>query len=321
MANESRRALCLTLRIRGLVYGGLRIIVALLLLVASALKAIDLTQRPVESTLSLTSHPITAVAVEVEIAVALLLLLGLWKPLVARLTAGLFGAFACVALSRVLMGQRSCGCFGAISVAPEYALAVDLVILVLCVAFRPAWQTSRVEASGTLVRRAVFASGILGATALLLWSFSYWRPARRFDDALRAGAFPYAMRDFVIVRPEDWIGRRCAIQDHIDIGDQFRHGRWAVGFYRSTCDHCSRLIREYFAKGSAALGVGEGYRVAMVRVDFPDRPRDAPSVEGPNREVVFGTLDGFRRWLLPTPVVVSFNEGRVTDVVGDPSPS
>jgi len=120
-------------------------------------------------------------AVEWEIVLALWLRSG-YRPLGAWVAAVLtFSAFAVVSGYLGLIGQASCGCFGAIKASPWVAFGVDLVALALLGIARPdfrtelqsvrgRWGRAFVGEFGLIAVAVAFGAGIVGVTSLAFGS-------------------------------------------------------------------------------------------------------------------------------------------------------
>ena len=107
-------------------YNRLRLVVALLLLTAAALKGYDLANGPVVGSGLLDSRWLLIGVVEMEILFGLWLLANIWpKPTWAAALA-CFSLFTCVSLYKALSGYASCGCFGRVPVNPWYTATLDL---------------------------------------------------------------------------------------------------------------------------------------------------------------------------------------------------
>jgi hypothetical protein len=185
-------------------YDFLRVVLAMVLLAAAVFKAVDLTDRPVEVGFSLSSHWVLALTIQVELAVGLLLLVGLWKGLVAPLAAALFAGFACVSAYKVLAGEPSCGCSGSFPVPPEYMLAVHVAAAGALILFRPSWRRASAGDARVGLRAVLFAVGMVGGTALLLWSVARWRPVFGLYGCPQPGSFLFSVGRFAGLAPSDW---------------------------------------------------------------------------------------------------------------------
>ncbi len=96
------------------------------------------------------------------------------RALVALLT---FVVFAGINIRLALIGEASCGCFGAVSVSPWYAFGIDLAILVGLLFARPDLHLLLNPPKEALIRLGVNAiCGLTGSAALLalLAGVAYW---------------------------------------------------------------------------------------------------------------------------------------------------
>lgn len=134
-ANRAQRRLTAYARARMLLlYGGwrrgtsydiVRNALALLLLIAAALKAYQLATAPVREIDLFSSRWFLVVTVEFELALGIWLIGG-QSPRQTRLVAfGCFAALGGVSLFRAFRGDSSCGCFGSVEVSPWLVAIVD----------------------------------------------------------------------------------------------------------------------------------------------------------------------------------------------------
>ena len=104
-------------------YHVLRVLLGLMLVAAGGLKALQLATEPVVARGIFESRWVLLVAIEIELLLGLLLLVGLYPQQTRRAAMLLFGLLAGVALTKILSGESSCGCFGTMRLSPWFALA------------------------------------------------------------------------------------------------------------------------------------------------------------------------------------------------------
>jgi hypothetical protein len=140
-------------------------LVGLLLLLAAVLKLYGLNVAPFAQYGKLLNTSVQFAAVEWEVVLGVWLLSGR-RPLGAWLAAVLtFAAFAVVSGYLGVIGQASCGCFGAIQASPWVAFSVDVVALVLLAVARPDFKALAAQNRGAL-RGALLADVGLVAVGL-----------------------------------------------------------------------------------------------------------------------------------------------------------
>lgn len=123
----ARRLFCLALGMSPRADLIIRLIAALMLGAAAVLKGVQLA-TDVAGPESL--ERITWIGLVVfEWSLAWLLVSGVWPKAVGRVTIATFAVFAATTLYLLWLGAESCGCFGALPVAPWITLCVDLLIL------------------------------------------------------------------------------------------------------------------------------------------------------------------------------------------------
>ncbi|MFV1965060.1 MAG: MauE/DoxX family redox-associated membrane protein [Pirellulaceae bacterium] len=104
----------------------LRALLGVVLLIAAALKAWQLSTEPVAEDGLLTSRGFLIALVEFELLFGLCLLFGLVPRVTWPIAMLCFVGFSCVALYKALSGAASCGCFGKVEVNPWYTFAFDV---------------------------------------------------------------------------------------------------------------------------------------------------------------------------------------------------
>jgi hypothetical protein len=103
-----------------------RVVLALVLLIAAGLKAHQLVTEPVPNKDIFTYRWAMIMQVEFEIVLGLWLLSGLGKRLSWLTAVACFSVFSAVALYKGLLGEASCGCFGSVRVNPWYTFLFDV---------------------------------------------------------------------------------------------------------------------------------------------------------------------------------------------------
>jgi len=122
-------------------YGLVRIVLAVILLTAAALKCHQLATEPTLGTGLLESRWFLMATVEFELFFGLWLLSGLLPRLTWAAALGCFGLFACVSLYKALSGAASCGCFGRVVVNPWYTFTLDAGCVLTLLRWRPSGMT------------------------------------------------------------------------------------------------------------------------------------------------------------------------------------
>ena len=141
-----------------------------LLLTAGALKTYGLSVSPLPSVGGLSVPAVQYSVVTWEFVLGSLLVLGAFRPLPWILAIGTFFAFAVVSGYLGLIGQASCGCFGAIKASPWAAFAVDLVAVAALVIARPnriEWHNLYVKTIFIAVTKYAIGSAMFIAITIL----------------------------------------------------------------------------------------------------------------------------------------------------------
>lgn len=106
----------------------------------------------------------------------------------------------------------------------------------------------------------------------------------------------------VLLKPEEWTGRRFPLIEQVAGGERLGSSRWNVLLFRRDCEKCAAAIEEY---SSVSNEEPDGVMTAMIEV---------PSNAGgpPLRASCFvAQLDPDRRWYVETPWTLLLNDGVV----------
>ncbi len=247
-----------------------------------------------------------SVAVELVVAGVILFL-----PRLARAAAILLlGFFAVILVWETVSGAASCGCFGSVTVPPWVTLVVDgsLFLGVLFLAPR-----GREFAPPTPLRTAI---ALLWTLAVFAVSFAAApRPENGGGAAVQEGGMRAAMApvppSYYLPDYDSWIGKTW---DELDLSPYLgpepsflRHGLAFVVFYRKDCEHCHQLFSTYFA--------GEPpYPTLLVAVPEKNGFPTTGVLPLPCTGCAERDLPAGCDWFFQTPVVVRFEDGRVTCV-------
>jgi hypothetical protein len=138
------------------------VVAGAILLCAASLKGFQLASDPLADTF-FPSRSMAALAVLGETALGFWLLSGL-SPRTVRITATIvFIIFFIASVRQLAVGRKSCGCFGAVEVAPFVTASLDLLLVIGLVMTRPPAGVT-VSARGAM---AIFAVAI--AVAIPAW--------------------------------------------------------------------------------------------------------------------------------------------------------
>lgn len=290
-------------------FRALSILLGAVLLSAAGLKAHQLATEPFLGSDVLDSRWLLVSTTAAEAVVA-----GwLWSSRNARLCWAvcvvLFSLFAVVALSKVVAGATTCGCFGVIAVAPRVTFVLDSTVLILLAFIRPPYRSrlSFEDLSRCALCRWLI-GGWLGATLLLTGAIHTMNPARDTDY----GRVVSGGRG-VVLEPMKWPGRVLPLLGLIDVGDRLRDGRWIVVLYRHDCPHCQQMIGQdptVFQDLMTQTGAG-----GIAFVELP--PYTLGGVPQPLRDGPFvtGRLADRWQWYVETPVEVLLDNGQVVSVL------
>ena len=280
-----------------------RILLGLLLLTAAALKGVELASSPVANPGLFTSRWFLVIVVEFELLLGLWLLSGL-QPRHTRMTAiALFVSFAAIAAYKGGTGAASCGCFGKVPANPWHTLILDVVSIGALLAFRP----TSVPPMSALHHRSrqltvVAIAVLVGVPAGYL--MSSYAPAALADDGVITGP-----GNLVILEPEQWVGKRLPLLEHIDVGDRLSKGNWIALLYHDGCPDCAEAVPRYRQIDRDLKASGDDLAVAMIEI--PPYGTSHNGIRTDRGRPLEGKLNDTKEWFVTTPAVVLLAGGLV----------
>jgi hypothetical protein len=282
-------------------YPFLRAGIALILILAAALKGYQAATEPIEGRAWLIAQ------VELEWLLGLWLLSGLRQRLGWLATLLCFAVFAAMAGHKACQGAASCGCFGKLQVNPWHTVVLDLGIVVGLILCRPRTVAARpiVRRAVRLIVVAVAAIAIGGAAAVKMATY---QPGKLQADNQIVGDGHY-----VLLEPATWVGQPLGLSRYIDVGPQLMDGKWMVVFYHHDCPYCREVLQKLDGLAVRLAADREGAGLAAVEM-----PPYGELQAGLLKEVTLsGRLASDRHWLMESPTVLWLEKGKVTRVQED----
>lgn len=279
-----------------------RISVAAILLLASALKAHQLATQPAIESSLLTSRWFLASVVEGELLLGLSLAFGIWLQYTWWVTAACFALFGAVALGRALSGQLSCGCFGHVEVNPWWTFVLDLACVAsLLLTFRLRLASLSARASGW---RLV---GFL-ASFLLVSAPTGLAVTGLDTDRIDLNGQIIGDTGIIVLEPNKWVGRRFPLFRYVDIARELSEGEWTVIFYHHDCPSCQQAIPYYVHLARQTSDQVTSPRVAFIEIPPFGIATGLPA----DSDAQVGRLLEQREWFIESPTEVTLREGFVT---------
>jgi hypothetical protein len=283
-------------------------LVAVVLLVAAALKAHELATVPVVGSGLLESRWFLVAVVQYELFLAVWLLSGLFAGTAWWITIGTFGLFAVVSASKALAGDPTCGCFGRVPTSHWLSLSINMAAIPGLVGERIMARKCTTPAGNT--------RGLDGSNAAYQWLGTAWLVAavalvvvtvneRASADLPGIGT---RVGDFVLVEPERMLDGPFALGEHIDIGDRLASGRWLVVLYRPDCPTCQSLLEELTA---IQLEWNERAQIAWVCVGTAPSPKQSLDLTETHTKWLRGTISEQFNWFVTVPLLIALDENQV----------
>lgn len=283
-------------------YGVVRVALAVILLMAAAMKCHQLATEPTLGSGLLNSRWFLMATVEFELFFGMWLLSGLLPRLTWVAALGCLLLFACVSLGKALSGTASCGCFGRVEVNPWYTFTLDVACVLALLRWRPTGVTLIPSRAfllrGTVVILSWLMVGVPAAVAM-----GTYQPSLLGEDGIIVGD-----DDLIILEPEKWIGKRFPLLDFIDIGHQLAEGQWLVLLYHRDCPKCQQVIQDL------PRSTGEFSTDQIALIEMPPYDDSSVMLDHAKRILRFGKLDNERGWFATTPALMVLKGGQVVAV-------
>jgi hypothetical protein len=289
----------------------------MILLVAAVLKTYQLATAPVLGEGLLHARWFNTLVVEFEIFFGFWLITNLLPSLTRLASIFIFSVFTFVSLFKAVTGEKSCGCFGAVTVNPLITSAFDMVIV--------GWLLMLRHDKVRLCFRHIIDELLAGIQLrkLVLFIVTWLVVAvpvtytivsignENFGDV----GFEFVGingKKIVTLEPEQWIGKFFPVVEYIDFGtdntkDELAKGHWLVLFYHDGCEKCAKAIDEYkqFANDFQAGNIET--RLALVVVP----PITSKQTQPTNEKMIFLSLNDQINWNVKTPVQITLQDGIV----------
>jgi hypothetical protein len=276
----------------------MRLVVAIILLVAAMLKAYQLATTPSLGEGLLHARWFNIFVVEFELFFGIWLFFGMLPRLTWIATTGLFATFFGVTFYEAVTGKISCNCFGNFSLNPWITMIFDLFIIVLLVYFRP--NKSNIEKwkgiFSQYYRQFILFIGIY----VLLGSVVYgWIIQRTYERLEYIGQVLES--NVVQIEPGLWIGKEFPLRDYVVNGQEILRGKWILLFSRPGCNDCKTI--------KTKLLENEDQNTMLAFLDTTAMVTNNSKINTKNFRLALEI-----NWVVETPIIVELSEGIVQDV-------
>jgi hypothetical protein len=270
-----------------------RFFVALVLLVAASLKAYQLVTEPVLGDGLFHARWFNILVVEFEIFFGFWLITNLLPSLTWFASIFIFSIFTLVSLFKAVTGETSCGCFGNVMVNPWLTAAFDIGVVALLVCVRPT----------TINRFSIKWLKVLSLVWLVVAVSAAWfMTSQKTEDFGDIGVqyVTFDGKNTVLLTPSKWVGKELPVLPLLkprDIRDILKDGEWTIVFFNHDCEKCQQLLIDMKTK--------QAPNVILIEI---------PPYGEPAAYFQYCRLDGSRKWVVDTPLVIRLKDLIVTDV-------
>lgn len=272
-----------------------RLVVGVLLLAAAFLKTLEFWTGAHRVAIDWTTGS-TVILVQYEIALGLSLAFGLASAFVDKICIATFSCFAVFSIGSGILGNESCGCFGAIEIPPFVTALVDVVIVAVLLLLCDIQPIASRGVSRTNILLVVLMG--VGFSAINLAGFFRLAGAPALDNST-----VHSKASIVRLEPRKWIGHPCPLLPYVRSLTNLDVGNWFLVLYRPGCADCEKVL-------SRMEDFTAGGNVAAVST--------SPSLTRPKQEhsdLKYGSLSTGVTWIVDTPIVIVLRDGRVKAVL------
>jgi hypothetical protein len=278
----------------------MRLVVAFVLLIAAILKTHQLATTPSLGEGLLHARWFNIFVVEFELFFGIWLIFGMLPKLTWSVSVGLFSIFSIVSFYKVISGERSCGCFGEVSVNPWFTMLFDLLVIGLLVYLRPN-KSSADKLKYFFYHynsRLILCIGVFVLLGCTVYSWIVQKTYERLEH------FGQILENHVVqLNPESWIGKEFPLRDYIVEGQEIMQRKWTILLVRPGCEHCAKVKTQLI----------QNSKQNQISVAFLDI---ASKISQPNisEKIRNNRLVSEVTWVVNTPVVLVLQDGIVQDV-------
>lgn len=257
-----------------------RVLVGLFLIVVAGLKLYGLSVSAMPRTGILASPTIQSLVIGWELLLGVWLLSGIARTLSWRAAIVTFLSFTIVSGYYGIIGQVSCGCFGAVETSPWFTTALDFSIVSVLLA-----QASRTDIW------IWYGLAIMAACASTGWLIVGFRVSESTSQKIE------------VPLPFEWVGKSLPVlptqAEHLLL----EQGDWIVLYHRNDCSKCTDAVQLFKKIAGGQLNK------SFLLIEVP--PLAEYQNNKQNRNYLNSHLDENRDWPIPTPLWVRLSSGIV----------
>jgi hypothetical protein len=279
---------------------------AAVLLTAALLKTYQLATVPTLGEGLFHARWFNIFVVEFEVFFAFWLFSGLFSKWTRLVSIALFSVFALVSLFKAVSGETSCGCFGNVTVNPWITMGFDVVIVVLLAYFSPKKENFTKYPSYLLA--TCFGAGVILCVLMYDWiAQSAFERLEHIGQVLNGGV--------VQLEPETWVGKKLPLLNYIMASELPKEDVWLILLYNHRCSSCRECVVLY--TDLAAEFIEEKNCPKIMLLETPPFEKSI-SETAQKANVIYGQLDGARKWHANTPVLLLVDQGTVQNIFTSP---
>ncbi|MDR2406773.1 MAG: DoxX family protein [Bacteroidales bacterium] len=289
----------------------IRILIALVLLVAAGAKFLQLITVPSLGIGLLHARWFNIIIVEFELFFGIWLIFGLLPRLTQLVSIGLFSMFSVVSFYKAaILLETSCGCFGAVSISPWISMTLDLMITGLLLIFLPknffcpkilCGELTELRHKSKIITVIVIWLVITVPIMFAMLSVSF--------VTLTEKSHLSENEKSITLEPNNWFGKRFPLLAYIEFDDNdfkqedLKTGEWTILLYHNDCLKCQEIL----AKLENRHNNENLEKLVVLEVSRKEVHQKYINTE--QIHVKKGSLQRDREWFVQTPVwIVLKNE-------------
>ena len=268
----------------------------------------------------------TMIAVEIMLA-----LIMISAPRLARFAASfILTIFLAVLVATMAMAAKrdgisaiwngSCGCFGSVSPPPLGMFAIDAILLLGVIFFRPIREANPPGRFLSVLAAVAIGFGLafsmpaakITLIPIIPIAATETTPETTPQTMDGWGSMPTTLEPFYVADFESWVGTPLASHPLArlisrPLPDWIDTDRFHVVFYRGDCEHCHTLLEDFFFGSLDTKAIA----VAIPDID------PANAMPMPCEECTLCTLPAGPQYVIATPVLLTVEAGTVLAVCED----
>ena len=262
-----------------------------LLVLAVALKSVQLWMSPDSANYVAGSRSLTILLILFELGLATWLCCGPRRAIGRWMAIWTFVLFFFVSVSFVVAGKTNCGCLGAIQLNPFAMAIVDLLVIASLVCWKPS------DAKTPFAPVFLVVGGLTSIVVAMLADSNTVNYSNIESTTEKSG-------DFVFLDVDNWIGKPFPLFDEIEGCEPVSTGSWLVVFYHQDCSVCKKLLKHLLKYETSRQ---------LAFVEIPPFSKLNKSTSTMAYRSLWLRINQNHEWFVEAPAAVHVTDGIISD--------